>query len=458
MYRFAMDYLNEWKEKETRKPLVIRGARQVGKSFLVEAFAKEMFENFVKIDFEKMPDMNLLFKSKSPDIIISLIETKFDTDIRIGKTLLFLDEIQAAPDVFAAIRYFYEEMPGLHVIAAGSLLEFILAEHEFSMPVGRIEYMHLGPMQFEEFLIAARREKLRNYLCDYKIGEEIPIPIHSEFIQLLKRYMVVGGMPESVSVFSKSNSYRECATVQESIISTYRNDFNKYVRRANPRRLEKVFNKVPQMVGQKFKYSQIDREEKSRDLQMALNMLSLARVVIPVHHSSANGVPLRAEMDDSKFKVIFLDVGLLCRSMGLDISEFESVSDMTVINSGSVCEQFAGQHLLYSHQFFEEPELFYWVREKQTSNAEVDYLCQIGMDILPVEVKSGKTGTLKSLQVFLFEKKRGVGLRFNTDRPSLMNATTSLPSSDNRPFKLLSLPLYMIGQTKRLYQESSVMG
>lgn len=450
MYRFALDHLKEWKEKGTRKPLVIRGARQVGKSFLVEMFAKEAFENLVKIDFEKMPDMSSLFRSKSPGTIIPLIEAKFNANIKLGKTLLFLDEIQAAPEVFAAIRYFYEDLPALHVIAAGSLLEFVLKEHEFAMPVGRIEYMHLGPMQFEEFLIAAQKEKLRQYLCNYKLGEDVPSSIHDEFMQLVKRFLVTGGMPEAVSVFLNSNSYRECESVQQSIISTYRDDFNKYAKRADPRRLEKIFNKVPQMVGQKFKYSQIDREERSRDLKAALDMLSLAKVVSCVYHSSANGVPLRAEMDDSTFKVLFLDVGLLNRSCGLGISEFEGVPDIMTVNAGAVCEQFVGQHLMYPQRFFEEPELFYWVREKKISNAEVDYLLSIGTDIVPVEVKAGKSGTLKSLQVFLCEKERGVGLRFNSDLPSVVNTMTSLPTGNNRPFKLISLPFYMIGQAKRL--------
>lgn len=450
MYRFALDRLKEWKAKGTRKPLVIRGARQVGKSFLVEMFAKEAFENLVKLDFEKMPDLASIFRSKSPSIIIPLLEARFNSNIKIGKTLLFLDEIQASPEVFAAIRYFYEELPALHVIAAGSLLEFVLKEHEFSMPVGRIEYMHIGPIQFEEFLIAAQKEKLRQYLCDYKIGEDIPSSIHNELMQMMKRFLVIGGMPESVSVFLRSNSYRECESVQQSIISTYRDDFNKYAKRTDPRRLEKVFNKVPQMVGQKFKYSQIDREERSRDLKAALDMLSMARVVSPVYHSSANGVPLRAEMDDSRFKVLFLDVGLLNRSCGLGISEFEGVVDAMTVNAGAVCEQFVGQHLMYQQQSFEEPELFYWVREKKTSIAEVDYLLSIGTNIVPVEVKAGKSGTLKSLQVFLCEKERDIGLRFNSDLPSLMNTMTNIPAGNNRPFKLLSLPLYMIGQAKRL--------
>lgn len=450
MYRFALDHLKDWKEKRTRKPLVIRGARQVGKSFLVEMFAKEAFENLVKIDLEKMADVASLFTSKSPNIIIPLIEAKLNVNIKPGKTLLFLDEIQASPEVFAAMRYFYEDLPSLHVIAAGSLLDLVLKEHAFSMPVGRIEYMYIGPMQFEEFLIAAQKEKLRQYLCEHELGKEVPPSIHNELMRMVRQFLMTGGMPEAVFAFLSSNSYRECESVQQSIISTYRDDFNKYAKRADPRRLEKIFNKAPQMVGQKFKYSQIDREERSRDLKAALDMLSMARVVYPVHHSSANGVPLRAESDDSMFKVLFLDVGLLNRSCGLGISEFEGVPDIMTVNAGAVCEQFVGQHLMYPQRFFEEPELFYWVREKKISNAEVDYLLSIGTDIVPVEVKAGKSGTLKSLQVFLCEKERGVGLRFNSDLPSVVNTMTSLPTGNNRPFKLISLPFYMIGQAKRL--------
>ena len=450
MYRFALDYLQEWKEKGTRKPLVIRGARQVGKSFLVELFAKSAFTNFVKIDFEKQPDLASLFQSKSPATILPLLEARCNTSIQAGKTLVFLDEIQTAPEVFAALRYFYEEMPALHIIAAGSLLEFVLKEHEFSMPVGRIEYLHLGPMQFEEFLIALQKEQLRQFLCNYKIGDTIPSALHTELMNLVKQYLVIGGMPESVLVFSKSNSFRECESVQQSILSTYRDDFNKYAKRAHPRRLEKIFNKAPQMVGLKFKYSQIDRGEKSRDLQAALRLLCLARVMTPVYHSSANGLPLRAEIDESKFKVLFLDTGLLSRSCGLNISEFEKIQDVMLVNAGAVCEQFIGQQLIYLCPFYEEPEIFYWIREKKTSNAEVDYLFSMGSRIVPVEVKSGKSGTLKSLQVFLREKKCDMGLRFNTEPPSVTHATTSLPDGPNKHFRLLSLPLYLVGQTKRL--------
>lgn len=450
MYRFALDYLKDWKIRENRKPLIIRGARQVGKSFLVEMFAREEFQDILKIDFEKNPDIAQLFASKSPKNIVRLLDIKFEKNVSAGKTLLFLDEIQATPEVLQVLRYFYEECPELHIIAAGSLLEFAIENHKFSMPVGRIEYLHLGPMQFEEFLIALGKEKLRQYLCEYFITEKLPPPIHSELMGLLKQYTIIGGMPEVVSIFSKTNSYKNCEMAQQSILSTYKDDFNKYIGRTDPKKLEMFFNKIPSLVGKKFKYSHVNREEKSRDLQNTLHLLALSRVVSLVKHSSCNGIPLGAEVDDSKFKLLFLDVGLVCRSLRLNASEIESINDLMLVNNGSLCEQFIGQHLLYSKQFYEEPELNYWVREKSNSAAEVDYVISIGQTIISVEVKSGKSGTMKSLHMFLREKKRNFGLRFSGDLPSLLDTSTNIADGNNVPFRLLSLPLYMVGQSKRL--------
>lgn len=450
MYRFSLDYLKEWKVKQSRKPIVIRGARQVGKSYLVRMFAEKEFENLIEINFEQTPELMSLFASRSPRKIIGLLETKFNTKINESTTLIFLDEIQAAPEVIATLRYFYEEMPRLHVIAAGSLLEFALEEHTFSMPVGRIEYLHMGHMFFEEFLIAAGKNKLQEYICNYQLKDEIPDAIHLELINSLKQYFVVGGMPEAVLSFVSTNSYQDCDSVKQSILSTFRDDFNKYSRRVKNERIEKIFNKVPLLIGKKLKYSQVDREERSKDLRHALNLLCLARVMHRVHHSSANGIPLGAEMDESMFKVLFLDIGLLCKSLGLSIMEFESAEDIIMVNAGAVSEQFVGQHLLYSRNFFEAPELFYWLREKKNSNAEVDYIISVGPNIIPVEVKSGKSGTMKSLQLFIHEKKRDVGLRFNSDKPSVLNTKTSIPGVQNSRFKLISLPIYMVGQARRL--------
>ena len=453
MYRISLDYLKKWKDRATRKPLVIRGARQVGKSFLVRLMASEAFANLVEINFERMPDAASLFISKTPRTILPLLEARFNVPIEPGKTLLFLDEIQAAPEVFAALRYFHEEMPELHVIAAGSLLEFVLLEHSFSMPVGRIEYLHLGPMSFEEFLLALGREKLRQWLMRFTLAEVIPDGLHRELLDLVRQYCVVGGMPEAVAAFARNGSYQECEQVQQSILSTYRDDFSKYASKVRHQRVEKVFTKIPRLVGRKFMFSHVDPEERARELGAALQLLCLALVAYQVKHSHANGVPLGAEADDRTFKVLFLDVGLLCRSCGLNVLDIGKTPDLTLSNAGAVSEQLVGQHLLMSGSSYEEPKLYCWMRDKLNSSAEVDYLTAIGSNVIPVEVKAGTTGRLKSLHLFLSEKKREFGLRFNSDVPSLLEAHASLPGGKAKPFQLLSLPFYMLGQFRRLCAE-----
>ena len=450
MRRMALDYIREWRDRTTRKPLVIRGARQVGKSFLVRLAAHDLFDNLLEINFERMPDVASYFASKSPSKILPLLEARFNAPIEPGKTLLFLDEIQAAPEVFATLRYFHEELPGLHIIAAGSLLEFVLQEHSFSMPVGRIEYMHLGPMTFEEFLLACGREKLQQWLKSYAVGENVPQGLHQELMSLVRQYCVVGGMPEAVAVFAQKGSYRDCEQSQQSILSTYRDDFSKYSTKAQHRRIEKIFTAIPRLVGRKFMFSHVDREERARELGVALHLLCLARVTHQVRHCHGNGVPLGAEADDRTFKVLFLDVGLLCRSCGLRVPDIEQAGDLLLVNNGAVCEQLVGQHLLMSGDFYEDPTLHCWMRDRPNSSAEVDYLIAVGPHVIPVEVKAGATGRLKSLHLFLDEKKRNFGLRFNADVPSLLDTQTAQSSEKAKSFRLLSLPFYMMGQARRL--------
>jgi hypothetical protein len=211
-----------------------------------------------------------------------------------------------------------------------------------------------------------------------------------------------------------------------------------------------VFLRIPHLVGGKFKHSHVDREEQARDIGKALRLLCLARVAYKVRRTACNGIPLAAETDERNFKALFLDVGLMNRACGLSLLDFEDGADVMLVNSGAVCEQFVGQHLLYSGHFFEEPELYYWSREKRQSAAEVDYVISVGPEIIPVEVKAGKSGRLKSLHVFLQEKSRGFGLRFNTDLPSLLETEVTLPTGETLPYRLLSLPLYLVGQARRL--------
>lgn len=450
MNRHALHYLKDWRHNPRRKPLVMRGARQVGKSCLARMLANQEFENLLEINFEETPEAGGLFSDRSPARIIPRLELLTGIRVEPGRTLLFLDEIQAAPEVLACLRFFHEKMSALHVIAAGSLLEFVLEEHEFSMPVGRIEYLHLGPAVFDEFLAATERQHLADFLNSYEIGTDIPLPVHEKLLAATREFFVVGGMPEAVQTFADTGSLLECDKVKQSILSTYVDDFSKYGRRVNTRRLQRVYRRLPHLVGGKFKHTQVDPGEQAREIGRALHLLCRARIADKVQHSDCNGIPLGAESDPRKFKILFLDVGLMNRALGLSLLDFECAPDVMLVNSGAVCEQFIGQHLWYRGNFFEEPDLYYWSREKRQSAAEIDYVISVGPQIVPIEVKAGKSGRLKSLHMFIKEKGSGFALRFNADRPSLLDTVDVLPSGDRVRYRLLSLPLYLVGQTHRL--------
>ncbi|MBN1669398.1 MAG: ATP-binding protein [Kiritimatiellae bacterium] len=456
MKRSEMEYLVAWRDSPRRKPLVLRGARQVGKSYLCREFARAHFDALVEINFELTPNVADLFADKSPENIVPRLELHAGTKITAGKTLLFLDEVQAVPEVFACLRYFHERMPSLHVMAAGSLLEFVLEEHDFSMPVGRIEYFHLGPMRYEEYLSACGRSHLCEFLQQYAVGTDIPASLHQDLLNSLREFLVVGGMPEAVQAYVDTKSFLECDKVKQSILSTYTDDFSKYAKRVNTQRVQRVFQRLPHLVGGKFKHTRVDRNEQARAIGQALRLLCLARIAYKVHHSGCNGVPLGAEIDERKFKVIFLDVGLLCKACGLSLLEFERAEDVLLVNAGAVCEQFTGQHLLYAGPHFEDPALHYWSREKRQSSAEVDYVMSVGPHVVPVEIKAGKSGKLKSLHLFLKEKQRAFAVRFDTGVPSLLDYEAVLPTREKVPCRLLSLPLYLVGQARALCRQQFV--
>jgi len=452
MYRRALDYLVEWKDRKSRKPLVIRGARQVGKTWLARELAAAYFENLVEINFEYEIEAASLFESRNPKEILSLLEIQYGRKIVPGKTLLFLDEIQSSIGVFSTLRYFYELLPELHVIATGSLLEFHFGKDGINVPVGRVEYMFLGPMVFEEFLHALGKTELVQYLNSFTIDRIIPEAIHLQLIKLLTQYILVGGMPESISLLLETGSYRECDMLKQAILSSYIDDFAKYGTRMNVDLIRNIFAKLPFLVGLKFKYSAISRTVRAREIRRMTRNLFKAGIATPIFSSSCNGIPIKAEKNADVFKILFIDVGLLCRACGLNSSDMLSADKLMMINSGAVAEQFAGQHLLSEREFYEKPELYYWAREKKNSSAEVDYVTALERNIVPIEIKAGKTGSLKSLHMFLKTKEKAFGIRFNMDLPSLTENVTGL-SGENVEYKLLSLPLYLIGQYKRLVRK-----
>lgn len=458
MKRFASDYLRQWKTKLNRKPLIIRGARQVGKTRLVRMFADEAFENLVEINFDETPSKRSLFQSEDIQEILRLVEIDLDCAITPGTTLLFLDEIQAAPELTAKFRYFHEKLPSLHIVCAGSLFDFVLADHQFSMPVGRVEYMFLGLMSFEEFLLANDAGRLHSYINGYDLFNTIPEPIHEKLQGQLKEYLVLGGMPGVLKAyFSSGKDFRAAGQEQQSILQTCHEEFAKYKERANVALLQRVYNDLPAHIGNTIKYAAIDRETKAAGIRKALEMLEKARLIYRVSHSFGNGIPLRAEKNESRFKILFLDIGLLNASWGLKLTDFVYMKDYISVKSGAAAEQFIGQHLLYRGAPYETPELFFWNRHKKGASSEVDYPIQEHAAVVPVEVKSGKTGSLKSLHMFVNEKSfSGIPIttRFNADTPSIVRAKTSIATKEPKDFALLSLPAYLVEQFSRLLKQA----
>lgn len=444
MYRKNLADLKEWIISTKRKPLIIRGARQVGKTWLVRKLANETGKLLIELNLEKEPKYAQIFASNDVRRIITDLESVFNKKINLEATILFIDEIQVEPQLLPKLRWFYEDLPELAVVVAGSLLDFALAEHSFSMPVGRISYMYLQPMSFEEFLIATDRIQQYEYLNNWHLEQNIPEVLHNSFCSAVREYVLVGGLPESVNAWCDTRSFIDVNQVQQDLITTYRDDFTKYASRINKDRLEEVLLTVPSTLGYKFQYSRVNDHVQSSVVKHALNLLVTARLVHKIYNSAATGLPLKANINIKFFKITLIDIGLVSAFLKLS-THTEMLSDkFSLDNAGGIAEQYVAQALLNSQPFFQEPEIFYWAREDKNSSAEVDYIIQHGNTIIPIEVKAGSTGTLRSLHLMMKLRHLDFAVRFN-------NALPSLVSTEN--FKLLSVPFYMAGQLNRLLDE-----
>lgn len=457
LYRFAEGHLTYWLGKSNRKPLVLRGARQVGKSTLVREFARKNNKTLIEINLERHLFLDDIFKTLDPDAALREIEALSGIPASTPDTILFLDEIQSTPHGLQVLRYFFEEKKDLPVIAAGSLLEFTLADHSFSMPVGRIEYMHLGPMTFNEFLLAVD-PALTRYLDGYSLNTPLPAAAHETLKKRQREYVLIGGMPEAVQVWCDSGSVRDVADIHRSISDTYQDDFSKYAKTNQLALMQRVFRTIPRMVGRKVKYSNISREHPTRPIRDALDLLSKAKICHKVHHSHCSGLPLNADIKDTVYKLLFMDIGMMNHICGNDWTVLQSFPDHELVNEGAIAEQFIGQQLLSGHESV--PSLNYWVRQARTSNAEVDYVISRGRSIIPVEVKSGKSGSLKSLQQFVMKKDTPLAVRFDLNHPGLQDISHKINTGkgiEPVDYKLLSLPLYLVEALPKILDEIRTM-
>jgi len=451
MHRDIESDLLQWKNSKTHLPILLKGARQVGKSYVVEALGKDHFENMVKINFELSPEFKRFFEnSLKPQEIIKSIELLADQKITPSQTLLFLDEIQECPEAIMSLRYFKELMPELHVIAAGSLLEFALEAEDFKMPVGRVQFFHMGPLSFKEFLSANGNTQLREYLENISWADSIDPSIHEKCLNLLREYLILGGMPAVLNSYFSERSYKPAQDMQSILLLAYQNDFGKYGKKgpSSIEALKLLYQALPERVTQQFKYSYVSQDLQSRELKFALSQLVQANIVHQVFASAGTGLPLNTLINEKKFKLLFLDVGLLKRASNLDISLLMQ-ENLHLVNQGSMVEQYVGQELLAYQDILTPPQVFFWATDQKNAQAELDYLTQINGQILPIEVKSGPYGRLKSLKIFMEQNKISLGIKTSIDPFS----APSPQDKNNKDNQIASVPLYMVSEIGRLVSQ-----
>ncbi len=399
MKRYYDAVLDRWAISKGRKPLILRGARQVGKTYLVRAFAERHFlGKFVWIDFEKHPQFQNLFdRDLDPKRIVNELEIRLGVMIVDQETLVFFDEIQLCPRAITALRYFYEEMPHLHVIAAGSLLEFALKD--ISIPVGRVRYLEIEPLTFLEFLEALGKEKMAQLVA--AAPQVLSEGLHQTIMDHLKTYFFVGGMPAAVLAFSRSGLLREAFEVHVELVKAYRQDYLKYAPKVNGRCLDQVLTSLARSGVRPVKYSSLSQEFSGPTIKNAVFALEKARLIRCIESVKLPGIPLGMSVNSACFKPLIVDIGLsahLCG--GAAVLEYEKGNVMDMFR-GSLAEQFVGQALCSTQQ--QEDGVYFWERQAKNSTAEVDFLCVLEGKIVPIEVKNKAIGRLRSLEVYLKE-------------------------------------------------------
>lgn len=394
--------LMEWKDNPRRKPLLLRGARQVGKSSSVRHFGKN-FKYFLEVNVERNPEVVEFFQgSRDVKTIAAKLSDFFDVPVIPGETLLFLDEVQKSTDVIHSLWFFKEDYPQLHVIAAGSLLEFALKDLS-SFGVGRVSSLFIYPMSFDEFLTATGKAGLLRAKRKSDANHPLEEAFYGKLVEAFRSYMLVGGMPEAVSTYAETGSYRYSSDIVNEIIQGYQDDFAKYSAKANPTLLRQTLISLAHQAGAKFVYSRVEGEYRSSEVKAALEMLKDAGLIIPTYHTDANGVPLGAEINERVVKYLLHDTGVLLAILGIDddtdqlIKELMVADSIDLVDKGHVAEMLAGLELIKYASPQKRHQLYYWQNMNKGTCAEVDYVIARGGNIVPIEVKSGVKGSMSSM-------------------------------------------------------------
>ena len=409
--------LLDWMNSRKHKPLLVRGARQVGKSTAVRHLG-ESFNYYLEVNFEKDPDVAAFFE-EGHDVkrIIAKLSAYYNISIEPEKTLLFLDEIQSCMKAIESLRFFWEDMPELHVIGAGSLLEFALEDIP-TFAVGRIRSVYMYPMSFDEFLEATGNGGLVPLKKNADSNSPLDHVFHRKLVELFRDFIMVGGMPEVVAEWVDTNDYNKVSLIHDDIVTGYENDFAKYKKRINPDLLRLTLSSVVHQIGQKFVYNKVSEEYRSSQVKEALRLLTLSGLVIPIVHTNANGLPLDSEQNSRYVKYLYIDSGLMLRILGMETGSQDNIkkkllsdSASELVNKGNVTEMITGCELIKYNIVNHNSMLHYWVRTEKNSVAELDYIIVKDGVITPIEVKAGTRGGMKSMYMFLEKKGLCHGIR-----------------------------------------------
>lgn len=437
--RNILDYLEKWRLKSGRKPLVLRGARQVGKTYAVLFFAERYFENFVYINLEKAEHYELFKETNTVAEFEKITDVVFQKKIIPGKTLVFIDEIQNTPNLIALLRFFYEERPDLHVIAAGSLLEVKIKKEGLSMPVGRVEYAYVYPLTFFEFLGAIGEINLLDFLQKITLEESIPEAIHQRALQLFNVYTLVGGMPEIVSLYIKKSSQEEMNASYASLLTAYGEDIYKYASSAQVKYLRHVLEQAPYAAGERITYEKFGGSGyRSREMSEAFDVLEKTMIVRQVNATKSLNMPLIGQKKRAK-KLLYLDSGFVNFKNNIQ-SEYIKLSDLNDLYRGKIAEQIVGQNII-AGGLHSEQDLYYWAKEKPNASAEVDFCIAYQGKIIGIEVKSGHSAKLKSLVSFAQSVEESKLIRMYSGQMK-----NDVITSVGKQYQLTSLPFYLVNR------------
>lgn len=441
--------LLKWARQKDRKPLIVRGARQIGKTFSITLFAKNNFKNFITLNLEKSADKKIFSEVRDSALLIKDLEILKQSKITPGETLIFIDEIQESANAMQQLRFFYEEVPELHVIAAGSLLEVKIKQETISIPVGRVEYLYMFPLEFNEFLNAMQYEQSLQLINSLSLKEKISDLSHQMLLQQFREYLLIGGMPEVVSHYAVNKKYFELNKIYESLITGFRDDINKYATGREREHLEFLIETAPKYSGSSISYHKFAGSEyNSRDMSNAFKTLERALLLKLIRPSNSLQLPVEANYKAAP-KLVFFDQGLVSYQANLS-AEFATKNSIQDIYRGKLTEQALGQ-TLWSQSVRDNFSLNYWARFKAGASAELDYLISFGETLIPIEAKSGAIGKLRSLHEFIDRSETDFAVKV-TASPLNIEAVQTIKGKE---FRLLNIPHYLAFKLKKLCDNTS---